>query len=216
LATTGPKTPSLTLNMRGGVSQLVLGNHHHYHPTLAANVSRGGFLFCSQQLQAPHPLPCSENASGKVSCLFSVTTAPPPPLLQMQEGGFSFILLWATTTPLAANESSGVFWFHSQQVQAPPPPCLAANASRGVLILFSVTTGTTTPSLIQMPAGGGYLLGHGTGMGNTVCFCLWVCRGMGMALPYLCNTIPLPTGLWVLTASHVADHMMLLITTTTT
>ena len=61
-------------------------------------------------------------------------------------------------------------------------------------------------------------VGHSMGMGNTMCFCLWVCRGMGMgmALPYLHNTIPLPTGLQVLTASHMPDHMMLLITTTTT
>ena len=55
-------------------------------------------------------------------------------------------------------------------------------------------------------------------MGNTVCFYLQVCRGtgMGMALPYPHNTVPLPTGLWILTTSHVPDHMMLLITTTST
>ena len=52
------------------------------------------------------------------------------------------------------------------------------------------------------------------GMGNTMCFHLWVCMGsgMGMALPYPCNTIPLPMDLWVPTAGQVPDHMMLLIT----
>jgi hypothetical protein len=55
-----------------------------------------------------------------------------------------------------------------------------------------------------------------TGTGNTVSFQSWVCSGMGMGarLPYLSNTIPFSTVLWVCQYwdfSQVSDHLTLLI-----